>query len=625
MPRIKQSCIETVRAQVNLADVVGAHVQLKRVGNRFLGLSPFSNEKTPSFNVHPDKGFYYCFSTSQGGDVFKFVQTVENLSFYEAVEALCGRFNIALEYEEGSGGPAAGQGASRRKELFGLHETATAYFHECFLADKAPADTVRAYWSERRGFDPAVAAKYQIGFAPPDGGKLIERLLRQEYSPEAIAESGLFYEPRGGWRKGWDSNPRSVRARFRGRLMIPIRDVQGRVIAFTARQLEGVTPEDDVPGKYVNSPETLLFKKSHVLFGLDRARTAIGKDDAHFLLVEGQLDAIRCWEHGLSTAIAPQGTAITPEQLGLLARYSNRVDVFLDGDAAGRRAALRALPLAFKAGLELRFLPLPEGADPDSLLRQGGAEALEALRANPLSAMGLCLREWLPEPATASPRDKAEALRQIVEVLRECDSVLAAQANLEEAARLLRVERHVVENEWSRARSGVSRGHVNENPPKTGGFSGGKLTTAVSELLFLLIRYDHLVPKIAEVLDTDWLADDSSDAQLLRSALLRIRQNQWNGGEDWAQSLEDSAEKQLLYRLLSLDREFEDPVDAANRCLRSLYTQALDGQRRRLEGLILNTPNDQRERLAELYGERKRLRVLSSECPQLSPSVLISN
>lgn len=625
MPRIKQSCIEAVRAQVNLADVVGAHVQLKRVGNRFLGLSPFSNEKTPSFNVHPDKGFYYCFSTSQGGDVFKFVQTVENLSFYEAVEALCARFNIPLEYEEGSGGPAAGQGASRRKELFGIHEAAAAYFHECFLAQKAPADAVRDYWIQRRGFQLDVAAKYQIGFAPPDGGKLAERLLRLDFSAEAIAESGLFYEPRGGWGNRGDANPRQLRARFRGRLMIPIRDVQGRVIAFTARQLEGITPADDVPGKYVNSPETLLFKKSHVLFGLDRARTAIGKDDAHFLLVEGQLDAIRCWEHGLTTAVAPQGTAITAEQLALLTRYSNRVDVFLDGDAAGRRAALRALPLAFKAGLELRFLPLPEGSDPDALLQSEGADAVQQLRAQPLSAMALCLQEWLPNPIEATPRDKAEALRQIVEVLRECDSVLAAQANLEEAAHLLRVERHVVENEWSRARSGVSRGNVNEIPPKSEGFSAGKLTTAVSELLFLLIRYDHLVPNIAEVLDTDWLANDSPEARLLRSALSRIGEHQWKGGESWAQSLEDSAEKQLLYRLLSLERELDDPLDAANRCLRSLYAQALDGQRRRLEGLILNTPNDQPDRLAELFRERKRLRDLAAECPQISPSVLISN
>ncbi|MGF1483800.1 MAG: DNA primase [Opitutales bacterium] len=616
MPRIKQSSIEAIRAQVNIVDVVSAHVQLKRVGNRWLGLSPFSSEKTPSFNVHPDKGFYYCFSTSQGGDLFDFVQKQENLSFYEAVEALSARFNIPLEYEAGEGGGAnAGQRASRRKELFAIHEAAAAYFHECLLAEKAPADQVREYWTQRRRFDLEVAKKYAIGFAPPDGGRLVERLLRAEFTPAAIEESGLFYEPRGR-----DSNPRTLRPRFRGRLMIPIRDVQGRVIAFTARQLEGVTPEDDPPGKYINSPETPLFRKSHVLFGLERARTHVKDASAHFLLVEGQLDAIRCWEHGLATAVAPQGTAITAEQLALMARYTPQVRVFLDGDAAGRRAAVRALPLAFKAGLELRFIPLPEGADPDSLLLEKGSEAVEALRENSLSAMDVCVREWLPEPLAASPREKSEALGRIIEVLRECDSVLAAQANLSEAAALLRVEQHIAEQEWSRQQGKVSRGTVNENRPKTQGFSGGKLTTAASELLFLCIRHDHLVPFIAEVLDPDWLTEDSPEAALWLSALSLMRNNQWNGQESLANSMEESKPKQLLYRLLSLELQIEDPVDAANRCLRRLYTHALDNERRRVEGLIVNTPEVQPEQLASLYGERRRLRSLASEFPQISPS-----
>jgi DNA primase len=383
VPKIKRSSIDEVRARVSLYDVVAPYVTLKKAGAKWKGLSPFTQEKTPSFHVDPGKNLYYCFSSSQGGDIFKFVQTKENLGFQEAVEALAQRFGLTLEYED-DGRPREAQ--SVRKELFDLHEAATAHFHAAFLRNDDGGAFIRQYWVDSRRFDLALAKEFKIGWASPDGGGLLEALLKtKKFAPETFFACGLFF-----YREG-ERDPARGRPRFRGRLMIPIRDIQGRVIAFTARQTER-TPADDSSreAKYVNSPETPLFRKGDVLFNLDRAHAPV-REAGRFIMVEGQLDALRCWSTGIKFAVAPQGTAITENQFLLLRRYAGRVDCLLDGDAAGQRAALRALPLAIKAGMEIRFLPLASDEDPDELFLEKGVPPLQPHGKKPMR-YGRCLR-----------------------------------------------------------------------------------------------------------------------------------------------------------------------------------------------------------------------------------------
>ena len=335
MPVIKPSCVRDLKLRVNLADVISRVVTLRKAGgSRLKGLCPFHNEKTPSFNVDSDKGFYKCFGCGKAGDAITFVRETEQLSFTEAVETLGQRYGVPIEYEEGSG--PSREERSLRQELFDLHEQAAVHFHDAFKAAGPAGDFMRAYWVNERRFTPDLADEFKIGAAGSDGSALGAAILKKRYSEDALRQCGLFFI-----RDDAMITAGALRPRFRGRLMIPIRDHQGRVVAFTARQTS-LTPDDDPAkeAKYVNSPETPIFTKGHLLFNLDRARTAVG-EGRPFVMVEGQLDALRCWSVGLKTAVAPQGTSITDGQLALLRRYHTELECFFDSDSAGQKAALQ--------------------------------------------------------------------------------------------------------------------------------------------------------------------------------------------------------------------------------------------------------------------------------------------
>src|SRR5690606_37148687 len=266
MPAIKPTCVRDLKLRINIVDVVSRVATLKKAGSRYKGLCPFHNEKSPSFHVDPDKGFYKCFGCGQAGDIISFVRETEQLSFTEAIEALGQRFNIPVEYEEGSG--PSREERSLRQELFDLHELAAEHFHQAFKADTPHGDWMRAYWTEQRRFSPELAEEFKIGLAPPADSSLAAALLKRKFSEDALRQCGLFFV-----NDGAVLTLGALKPRFRGRLMIPIRDHQGRVVAFTARQTD-LTPENDPAreAKYVNSPETPIFSKSHLLFNLDHAR-----------------------------------------------------------------------------------------------------------------------------------------------------------------------------------------------------------------------------------------------------------------------------------------------------------------------------------------------------------------
>ncbi|MET0262493.1 MAG: DNA primase, partial [Rariglobus sp.] len=396
MPVIKPTCLRDLKLRVNIVDVVGRVATLRKAGSRFKGLCPFHNEKSPSFHVDPDKGFYKCFGCGKAGDIITFVRETEQLNFTEAIETLGKRFGVTIEYEEGSGGPSREE-RSLRHEIFDIHETAAEHFHQTFKASSATGDWMRAYWTDKRRFSHELADEFKIGATEPVDASLGAALLKKKYSEDALRQCGLFFV-----RDGAILGLNSLKPRFRGRLMIPIRDHQGRVVAFTARQTD-LTPEDDPAreAKYVNSPETPIFTKGNLLFNLDRARSQVGEGKP-FVLVEGQLDALRSWSVGLKTAIAPQGTSITEGQLVLLRRYHTQVECFFDGDSAGQKAALRFLPMALKAGLEVRFLggATDTKIDPDLLFLERGLAGYEDVRKGSLSAMAFACRALIPSPET---------------------------------------------------------------------------------------------------------------------------------------------------------------------------------------------------------------------------------
>lgn len=619
MPVIKSSSLRDLKNRVNIHDVVVRVVALKKAGGgRFKGLCPFHSEKTPSFNVSADKGFYKCFGCGKAGDVINFVMETEGLQFTEAVEAIAQRSGITLEYEEGSGGPSR-ETRSLRQEIFDIHDLAADHYRQAFLATTPHGDFIRDYWVKNRKFTPELAEEFKIGFAPPEDSGLAAALLKRKFTEDALRQCGLFF-----MRDGALPTLGTMRPRFRGRLMIPIRDHQGRVVAFTARQLE-LTPADDPAreAKYVNSPETPIFTKSNLLFNLDRARSHAGEGHP-FVLVEGQLDALRCWSAGLKTAIAPQGTSITDGQLALLRRYHPQVECFFDSDSAGQKAALRFLPMALKAGLEVRFLMLAgaEKLDPDLLFLEKGLAAYEEVKRGSLSAMDFACRSLLPNPATASAEQKSRAATALFEIIVQADSDVTRTSFLSEIAGFLRVAPGALERDLRafQARQGGSRfASANATPAPAAqpvADARGKATEA--HLLFLCLHHESLLHALAHQLPHEWIDTSHTAGSLLERILAEATHNGWTGRDNLDQLLETEEEKTLVASLLFEAAADDDLTKVANEGLRSLQRRFLEPRQRQIELEIASKGPDVESDLLSLLKQRAEITRQLRNPPKLS-------
>ncbi len=383
--RFPPQFLDELRARLPVSEVVGRRVKLKRAGREFKGLSPFNQEKSPSFTVNDQKGFYHDFSSGKHGDIFGFVMETEGVTFPEAVERLAGLAGVPMP--KVSREDAARD--ERRKTLHDVCELAAKFF-EATLAARTGAKA-RGYLADR-GLDPATQLKFRIGYAPPDRFALKEHLGKESIPVEDMIEAGLVI--------AGDEIPVPY-DRFRDRVIFPISDWRGRVIAFGGRALD-----PDAPAKYLNSPETPLFHKGANLYNGAAARQA-AHDGATIIAVEGYVDVIAMVNAGFPATVAPLGTALTEDQLGLLWKMADEPVLCFDGDKAGRRAAYRALDLALPKllpGKSLKFALLPEGQDPDDLARSGGREAIAEVLG---SARSLSDMLWQRE-AESSPLDTPE-------------------------------------------------------------------------------------------------------------------------------------------------------------------------------------------------------------------------
>lgn len=341
-----QDAKEEVRARLNIEDVVGEYVQLKRAGRNFKGLSPFSGEKTPSFFVSPDKHIWHDFSSNMGGDIFSFVMQVEGMDFRQALEHLARKAGVDLSLYESKGSQDL---ARRKKRLLEAHRLATQYYQHSLLKNQHAID----YVFKQRGLSKQIVQDFKIGYAPTSGTALTQFLTKKGYSRQELSDAGLTN------RFGGDL--------FRGRMMVPLMDASGQVIGFTARILGG---DDPNAPKYLNTPQTLLYDKSRHVFGLSQAKEAIRKSD-YAVIVEGNLDVVSSHQAGVAQVVATAGTAMTEQHLRALKRLSGHVRLAFDADKAGIAATERAIPIASQVGVELTIISLPDGAkDPDELIQQ---------------------------------------------------------------------------------------------------------------------------------------------------------------------------------------------------------------------------------------------------------------
>lgn len=384
--------LDELRTRTLLSALVGRSVKLTRAGREFKACCPFHNEKTPSFYVNDEKGFYHCFGCQAHGDAIRFLTDARGLPFMDAVKELAEAAGMEVPAPD----PRAQAKAERANSLYDVMAAAQRWFEEQ-LAGLEGAEA-RAYL-QKRGITEITRARFGFGFAPDSRGKLKAAL--KEFGDDKLVEAGLLIEAEG--KAPYD--------RFRGRLTFPIRDRRGRVIAFSARILGAGEP------KYLNSPETPLFDKGRTLFNIDRAAAA-SREAKRVIVVEGQMDVIALDQVGISEGVAPLGTALTETQLGLLWRLAATPILCFDGDSAGQKAAvrgaLRALP-QIGPGRSLGFVTLPPGQDPDDLARSGGRAALEALLAAPESLVDRLWRHEIAAEPLATPEDKAGLRRRLLD------------------------------------------------------------------------------------------------------------------------------------------------------------------------------------------------------------------
>jgi DNA primase len=349
--------VRQIKERLNIVDVVSPYVELHKAGRNFKGKSPFSNERTPSFYVSPERGMYYCFSTSQGGDIFSFIQTIEGVDFREALKMLAEKAGVELV-------PEAPEKRSERDRLYSLLEATTKFF-EGWL----PQAPVAVKYLEERGVKPVTISKWRIGFAPgptTGGWRLLkDHLTKMGYTVPEMLKAGVIKHSGDG------KDPFDV---FRDRVMFPLRDAQGNVVGFSGRTL---APDEKTP-KYVNSPETELYKKSDLLFGYDIAKHAMRTLDFS-LIVEGQFDVVMSHQAGYSNAVAVSGTALTLHHVQLLERLSRKVVLALDADRAGIAAMKRAADLMLRRGFDVKVAQLPAGSDPADLVRSDVAALKQAV------------------------------------------------------------------------------------------------------------------------------------------------------------------------------------------------------------------------------------------------------
>jgi DNA primase len=433
------SQVDQVRAAADIVKIVGDYVKLRKAGANYMGLCPFHQEKTPSFAVHPVKQIFHCFGCGKGGDVFKFVMEMDSLPFPEALRRVAEKVGVHLE--ERASEETYDANTKLRAALMKLHEIAAKFFASQ-LGATAEGRMARAYLADR-GMTDEVVGRFRIGYAPGDGQGLVRQLTGAGFEKEDLEKSGLII---------FDAERQRPYDRFRRRIIYPIANDAGKVVAFAGRALG-----DDQP-KYLNSPETAIYTKSRLLYHLDRAAQAIRKLD-YAILVEGYMDCISVASSGIENVVASCGTSLTEGQIRLLGRYTRRVVVNYDPDSAGMAATERSLALLLEAGFEAKVLALPGGLDPDEYVRKKGASAYGELLASAPTYLDYLTERAAKTHDVRTPEGKVAAANAILPFLIKVPNPMLRAELAGRLAERLRVDERLLRDELRRA-AGEKRGEV---------------------------------------------------------------------------------------------------------------------------------------------------------------------
>ena len=469
MGRIPEHIVEEVRQRADAVDVIGRYLTLKKSGSRHWGLCPFHSEKTPSFQVHADKQMYHCFGCGESGDVFGFRMRLDNLDFPEAVRSLAREVGVEI--------PVTDDHTGKLAPLFKANEQALEFFCKTL---RSPEGKPAREYLQRRGLPADLIERFQIGFAPPRWDGLLEHLSRQQVAIRHAVDAGLVAERQGG-DGHYD--------RFRGRIVFPILEPNGRVIGFGGRSLG-----DDTP-KYLNSPETPIYRKGRVLFGLPLAIDAI-RSKRRAVVVEGYFDLIALHRADIREGVAPCGTAITQEHARALHKYSREVVLLFDGDAAGQQAAERALPVLCAEGLRVRAAFLPAGEDPDSLIESQGEAALRACVDSAVPLLDHLIEQRL---MTSSEHawEAVDRAQDLAPLLASLSNVIERESYIRKVASLLDLSPRAVEAELASTR----RAPVPRAQPPADGAAAAFVPTSIDPISRTLISALCSFPSLVDRID----------------------------------------------------------------------------------------------------------------------------
>ena len=424
--------VEQIKSNIDIVDVIGSYVPLKKAGSNYKGLCPFHGEKTPSFNVSQDKQFYHCFGCGAHGDVITFVQQMENLDFLDAVEKLADR--AGLEFKRGSGSKAQEE---KRDRLYDLSRQAARHFYK----NLRDGDNPGIRYVVKRGISPETAKKFGIGYAKDQWQDMADFLEKQKLPREEGLETGLLSAGKNG----------RVYDKFRNRVIFPIFNARDKVIGFGGRAIDDSTP------KYLNSPESEIFKKKDNLYGLNLAKSAIRKQNLA-LVVEGYMDVVSLVEAGIEIAVASLGTALTPEQAKLLKRYADTVVLSYDSDRAGQAATLRGIDILRDAGLKVKVLQIEGGKDPDEYIRKFGKKAFEERMDQAVSFMEYKVKTIGARYDLSTTEGGIGFLEEISGELRKVRSPVEQDAYIKSVAEMTRISESAIRRE-------VEQGGTKDPPP----------------------------------------------------------------------------------------------------------------------------------------------------------------
>lgn len=562
---IQDDIIETVRLRSDIVEVVSRHVQLKKKGKYFIGLCPFHNERAPSFTVTPDKQIFHCFGCNKGGNVFKFLMLMENLTFMEAVRMLARQAGVSLPDTENPVERARRQKAAQLRQVNSL---ANEYYRSV-LKNQRAAVQARTYLAGR-GFTQETLDSFQIGFAPLGRDFLLKYLASQGFPAQMAEEAGLVLKnERGGYLD-----------RFRGRVMFPIWDVAGRIVGFGGRVINDTLP------KYMNSPETALFSKGHVLYGLHLAGRFI-REKGYVVIMEGYMDVITAHSNGVTNAVASLGTSLTKEQARLLVNHSRDVVIAYDADAAGVAATLRGLELLQEAGCQVRVVSMPEGKDPDDFIRRHGYQAWESLIEQALPLVEYSLRQAAGKKSLRTVAEKMAVMRQVFPGVAKVKTAIEKEECLKTISRFLSLSQEAVTAEFKSFAANPGKRWTNSdnivnNKHNIVANAENKLSSrekAEIGLLRLVLEDPSLGGIILKELGTEPFRKESHN-NILKQVLMISRMPFYQPAKIFNNLKDD--EQILLSQFLTIDipgenvaKMMNDYVDSIHRCNRQERREVL--------------------------------------------------